>query len=562
VTSRTPLRVSGEREYAVAPMEVPDPRHMPSLEGLPRYGSIELFVQRARQTMPDFELTPDNAAAVADICYRLDGLPLAIELAAARMRILPPQEIVKRLDARLTFLTTRVRDVPERQRTLRNAIGWSYDLLDDEHRALFRRLGVFVAGFDLEAAEHVADATHDLGLDALDAIELLLDNSLVRRYETDAGSTRFRMLRTIREYALDRLEDAGERPATVRRFTGRYLRFVEDQAPGFTSGPEALVFVDVEHDNIRSALRWAIDEGDAATAMRIGASMWRYWQLRGHLAEAWRWLTEIVGMDAPADATRARAVMALGSITYWQNDFEETRRHYETALDILRSVGDEAGLQEALYNAGFLSLLEGDPVTATDVFLESRALAERLGDRKGMADTAWALAMAAISARRWDDARRWGEECTRLYDEVDDLFGKGLAQFVFFQIARYTGDAVEARRQILMYTEQAIRHDATIASASLEMLAEADLLAGEYERAVRLRGAAEASREIYGGGSPPPLLDLSDVRAAAGAALGDERIEELWQEGRSMPPEDALAYALKEFDVDASWGPDRVTSER
>ena len=547
VTSRTALRLSGEQQYPVPPLELPRPSASASAEALSGYEAIELFVQRARSALPGFELTRENATAVTEICRRLDGLPLAIELAAARTRIMSPGEISHRLDAGLSFLTSRDRDLPERQRTLRNAIGWSYDLLDETLQGFFRRLGVFAGSFGFEAAEEVtlvAEAEDD----ALEGLELLLDNSLLRRISTDDARTRFRMLQTIREFALDRLERSGEGASTRESHARWYLRYVEEAASRFTAGPEALDEMDHEHDNVRAVLRWSIDAGHADVAMRVGSAMWRYWQLRGHLAEGRRWLTEILALPAEPHPPRlrARALMALGSITYWQNDYEPTERHYRDALEILRPLDDEEGLQEALYNVGFLSLLRRDPGASRGVFDESRRIALRREDTKGLADTSWALAMAAIQAQDWDAARHWGAECGRLYEELGDLFGRGLAQFTAFQVARYTGQLREAREVMSGYMQEAANHDLGGYSTGLEMMAEIELLEGDLERALTMRAAAEAAREDYGGGSPVPLIDLSDIRRVASGGLSEERIEELWRSGRAMSAQESLAYALKD----------------
>ncbi len=547
VSSRTPLRVSGEQQYAVPPLGVPDPDAFPSLTALAEFEAIALFLERARSASPAFELTDDNAQAVVDICRRVDGLPLAIELAAARARLISPQEIVKRLDASLSFLTSRARDLPERQRTLRDAIGWSYDLLEPSDQAFFRRLGVFVATFGFEAAERVTQADVD-DVDVFDALETLLDNSLIRRWPTTSGESRFRMLQTIREFALDRLAAAGEEESTRRRHGEWYRRLIEELAPRFTAGPDPLDAVGTEHDNVRAALRWAIDAKDVETAMSLGATMWRFWQLRGHLAEGRRWLTEIVALQAHPDhaEAHARAIMALGSIAYWQNDYDATGRYYREALEIQRTVGDAQGLQEALYNVGFLSLLQRDPQSALGVFEESRTIAGQRSDKKGLADTAWGLAMAAIQARDWDAARRWGAECERLYEELGDLFGRGLAQFTFFQVARYTGDLPEARRLMSGYMQDAAVHDRVGYSTGLEMLAEIELLEGNLERAVKMRAASEGLREDYGGGSPLPLIELTDVRQAVADRAGEAQTMQWWQEGRSMSQEESLAYMLKD----------------
>jgi predicted ATPase/class 3 adenylate cyclase len=548
VTSRTPLRVRGEQEYAVPPMALPDSERVEPLGTLMRYEAVDLFVQRAQSAIPSFSLTADTAGVVVEICRRLDGLPLPIELAAARIRMMSPEQILKRLDAALSFLKSGARDLPQRQRTLRDAIAWSYDLLDPPHRAFFARLGVFAGGFDLSAVDDVTDAHTDLDIDSLDAVEAMLDASLVRRTSSSAGDVRLRLLHTVREFAIDRLRDAGQETQTRNRHAKWFLRLAEDAAPRFTTGPEVLRAMELEHDNVRSALRWMIDSGDADRAMRLGAAMWRFWQLRSHLAEGRRWLTEIVAMDPGGEPSlvKGRAVMALGSTAYWQNDFEVTRSLYQEALEILRTVNDERGVQEGLYNVAFLSLLQKDPGAAHALFDESRTIAERLGDKKALAATAWGLAMAAIQMQDWVAATRWGTESKQLYADRGDSFGTGLAQFVFYQVARYTGKIDEARSIMVTTLQDADVRDGATTSSSLELLAEIEMLDDNVDRAVKLRAASESLREDYGGGSPPPLIDLSDIREAASSRLGRRSVDELWEEGRSMSWEEAVAFAVKD----------------
>jgi hypothetical protein len=353
------------------------------------------------------------------------------------------------------------------------------------------------------------------------------------------------MLETIREFALECLGRSGEEEDLHERHARYFLEFVGTRAPKFTVEPEVLPEMESEHGNIRTALRWAIDSGSADIALPMGTALWRFWQLRGHLAEGRRSLSEILRMPAAADPTveRARAVMALGSITYWQNDFAETRRCYEEALEMFRKGEDEQGLQEALYNSGFLSLLEHDPEGAAEVFGESRALAERTGDKKGLGNAAWGLAMSAIQRRDWDEARKWGEDCGRQFEELKDVFGQGLARFVEFQIARYTGRYDDARAYMRLYGTEWGRQD-TEAMASVELIAEIDLLEGNLENAVRLAAAGAAFRAEYGGGSPDALVDLSDMRAIARRTMDPGRVEELWAEGWALSRDDALQLAF------------------
>lgn len=543
VTSRIPLRIAGEQEYPVPPMTLPDPNELPSIEALGHYEAIDLFVQRAAAVRPGFTLTTANAHAVAEICTRLDGLPLAIELATARLRLMTPQEMTDRLDQRLALLKGGSRDLPERQQTLRSAIAWSYELLDDDHQRFFRALGAFAGGFTLEAGETVADPGGELGFEA---VEVMVDNSLARRVETVRGTTRFRMLQTILEFAQETMRSAGEDADVRRRHARHFHAFVASRAPRVTMDADALDEIEEELDNIRAALRWSIDTGATSLGQQLAASLWRFWQMRGHLAEARRWLTEILAMPGADEETldRARTVMALGSITYWQNDFDETRRCYEEALKAFRTVGDEEGLQEALYNSGFLWLLERDPDSAKRVFEESRALAEKQGDSLKLAHSCWGLATAAVQARDFEEASKWGDECGRLFEQERDVYGKGLARFVHYQIARFTGRYDEARDLMRAYIEDAMRNTAE-AMSSLELLAEVELQAGNAERGLKLAAAGRAFRDAYGGGSPEALIELSDARELALRSLDAETVERIWAEGYAMPRSEALAFALK-----------------
>ena len=307
VTSRSPLRVSGEREYPVPPLGVPDPTHLPDLDILSTYESVALFIERAMAVRPDFAVNSANAPAVAEICVRLDGLPLAIELAAARVRVLSPQAIMERLGDRLKLLSGGSRDLPERQQTLRGAIAWSHDLLDEADQRVFARFSVFAGGATLGAIEQVAfDPGEDS--DALDAIASLVDKSLVRQESEPDGEPRFRMLGTIREFATEKLGERGEAEELASRHAAWVLALVEAGAAS-VFGPDQKAILDRyerEHDNIRAALSRAIAGGQAEMAMRIFAACWRFWQMRGYLAEAREQAERVLALPGTTDHPEAR----------------------------------------------------------------------------------------------------------------------------------------------------------------------------------------------------------------------------------------------------------------
>jgi predicted ATPase/class 3 adenylate cyclase len=317
VTSRTTLRLSGEHEYTVPPLGLPPTddgrrttgRQSPNLQTITQYEAVRLFIERAQAARADFAVTNDNAPAVAEICHRLEGLPLAIELAAARVKLFPPAALLARLANRLTFLTGGARDLPERQQTIRNTIDWSYQLLDDAEKTLFARLGVFVGGCTIEAAEAVCSAAGDLPIDVMEGIAALMDKSLLRQEEGVDDEPRFVMLETIREYALERLEQSGEAEAVRRRHTEYYLALAEAAEPWLYSHAESPSWLDrleEEYDNLRAALGWAIERREANLALRFGAALGWFWWLRDDYREGLSWLDAALAQSS-ADLTPARA---------------------------------------------------------------------------------------------------------------------------------------------------------------------------------------------------------------------------------------------------------------
>ena len=556
VTSRAALRISGEQEYPVPPMTLPDPNHVPPLDTLSQYEAVALFTQRARAVKPDFEITDRNVAAITEICWRLDGLPLAIELAAARVRLLHPEQIAGRLRGGLAILGGGARDLPARQQTLRNAIAWSYDLLDESTARFFTRLSVFVGGWTLGSADSICNPDDELQIDTMEAIETLADVNLIRLLETDEGESRFRMLQTIREFALEVFRPHEDFDLIRRRHGEHFLDFVDHHAPKLTAEPEAIRAVELDYDNIRAALRWTLDHSAAEPGLRMGAALWRFWMLRSHLAEGRRWLTELLALPDAAAPTvhRAYAVMALGSVTYWQNDYEPTRRSYQEALEIFSSLDHSRGMMEALYNSAFPFLIQKDAARARSLYEESRRLADELNDEQGLANAAWGLAMCALRERRFDEAKALGTEALERFNSMGNTFGASLARFVFFQVARFTGDRAEAYRGLLGFQDDADDlGDISSTQGSLELLSSLELESGNFEESIKLMGAAETLREEYGGGSPPPLIEVDDPRPVGREVLGGARTQELWEEGRAMSPEEATSYLrkiLENFDTD------------
>ena len=548
VTSRVRLHLDGEREYAVPPLELPDPRRLPDLARLSQYEAVALFIDRARGVRHDFSVTNENAPAVAEICVRLDGLPLAIELAASRVKLLPPQAILSRLGQRLPLLVGGADNLPERQRTLRGAIAWSHELLEEPERALFTWLSVFSGGATIESAEAVCNPEGDLGIDTFEGLGSLVDKSLLRQTEMPDGEPRFGMLETIREYARERLRERRDAEETARRHAEHFLALAEEAEPHFL-GKDAAASLDrweQEHDNVRAALGWAIERGETEISLRLAAALWRFWHLRGHLSEGRKWLEDVLRTGGGRTAARAKAHIAAGGLAYWQNDIEATERHYEESLAIYRELGDKRGQQEALFNLGFVPAVKGDMRRAQELFEESLAIARELGNRQGVLEATTALAFADGLAGNHGRAIGLLEEAVELARELGNLYwlSDGLAGLA--EAYRNMGAFERARD----FNSEALRMYREAANPSgtgmvLEQIAAVESDQGRHARAVRLQGAANAIRDSIGGGSPR-AWPYPDVFARAEQALGKDPANRAREEGRAMEIEQAVGYALEE----------------
>ena len=451
VTSRAALHVYGEHEFPAPPLALPDPRSVPpNLEALSKYPAIALFVQRATAARPDFELNRENADAVTAICARLDGLPLGIELAAARVKVLSPPSILTRLASRLRLLTGGARDLPERQQTLRGAIDWSYDLLSPAEQKLFRRLSVFVNGCNLEGVEAVCDTRGDLDLDLLDGMASMVDKSLLQKIEQVDGGSRFAMLETIREYALEKLEAAGEQVSTKRAHAAYCLVLAEEDAAD-QSGVEEMELLErfaLEHDNFRAALEWLTETGDAEWGLRLGAALFRFWETREYFAEGRDRLDKLLklpGSAAPSKA-RARVLFAAGVFASEQVDYGPSDALLGESLEIARQLGDKRGAAVSLNALGVNARNRGDLAEAHALFEESLALwKEWGGDQKAVARSLSNLASVAKSQGDYTRARLLYAECLAIFQGLGDRTGVGWSLNSQGDVARDQGDSLAAQ---------------------------------------------------------------------------------------------------------------------
>jgi len=547
-TSRAPLGLSGEQAFPVPPLGILDATD--DVAALRQSEAVSLFVDRATAVDPLFSLADDDVPIVAEICARLDGLPLAIELAASRVRLLPPRLLLERLEPALPMLVGGPRDAPGRQRTLEAAIGWSHDLVDEAPRALFRRLSVFAGGWTLDTVMDVADPVGDLG-DVLGVLESLVQHSLVHRVPGDTQG-RLRMLETIREFALARLDASGDGPDVRRRHALRFRDLAERAGPHLT-GPDQRRWLDElsrEHDNLRAALRWAIDGDEGETAIRTAGPIWRFWYARGHLEEGRRWLEAALGLPSSGGPTmpQARALTALGGIAYWQGDFDTALRSYEEALEVLRVMGDRAAIVEALLDVGETRAVKGDPGSGVAFMEESLALARELGDRRGEAWARWGLGTARMFAGDLGASRDHLQQSLRIFQEIgDDNWGLGNALGGLGGLAALRGDPTEARRLFLeTWSFSGEQANALQIAGHLRLLAVVANQLAQPERAARLAGAEAAWRGKVRGQIPQAFMPYEDPAEVAARELGDEAFQRAWAEGQAMSLEEALAYARED----------------
>ena len=590
VTSRATLRLYGEHEFPVPSLELPDTRHLPEPEDLAQYEAVRLFIARAQAVKLDFAVTNENAPAVAEICTRLDGLPLAIELAAARIRLLPPQAMLARLGSRLKLLSGGARNLPERQRTLRGAIEWSHSLLSPEEQTLFARLSVFAGGCTLEAIEAVCDAEGDLPVNySLEGVSSLLAKSLLRQVEDPACDPRFVMLETIHEYASEKLEESGETEEIKHAHAEYYLALAEEAEPELR-GPDQLEWfesLEAEHDNLRAALSWSLDIRDTELGLRLAGALGEFWYARGHHREGKGWLEGALAKDGGRTlaATRAKALEAVGWLANERGDIEKAEAAAEEGLTLSSQAGNEStrktsflrmlgatarirgdheranelyeeslalsleaeerwGIAHSLINLGSTALIRGDHERAKELYEEGLILSRELGGAQPLADFLISMGYTLLLEGDHERATALNEEAAALLREQRH---RGDLQYAVDNLgwaALVRGDHQRAEQLF----EESLRlcwelGDKTIAAESLEGLACVAEAGGETKRATRLFGVAEALREAVGYHQTPGERALREPYLATTRSRMDEAA---WAEGRVMTLEEAISYALED----------------
>jgi len=548
-TSRTPLGLYGEHEFPVQPLPVPDLQRAHDPAELAQVEAVQLFVARAQATRPDFLLTEDNAPLVAEICVRLDGLPLALELAAARIRLLQPTVLLGRLQHTLALLTGGARDLPPRQQTLRATIDWSYELLDPTEQRLFRQLGVFSGGWTLEAAEAVCElgSADGSSVDMLDALEALGRASLVRQSSV-SDEARFEMLGTVREYAAQRLEDSGEAELARARHAAQFMSLCETAEP-LLHGPRQRYWLDrLERElaNLRAALDWSLRGGAPEAGLRLAAALWWFWVIRASLYEGQRWMDSAVAATGPAPtATRAKVLYCAGLVSSFQGDWDRSRRRCEAALELCRQFGDSRGAAYACFGLGMAAFLEGD-ASAARAHIEEGVRLFRGGpilDAWGLRNVLNALGEIERSQGDFGRAQALYEESLALARQEADAHGIGLLLYNLALVALHHADASRAAdllsQAVHVWRDLGYRSGLAVCILTMGSLAS---IRQQPERAMRLFGAADSLMEQVGRRVRDSAYQ--EYFAATQTGLDRRAFDEAFQAGRQMTMEQALAEGL------------------
>lgn len=587
-TSLEPLRIAGEVTWPVPALAVPEPGKLPPLVRLAEYDGVRLFVERAHAAHPGFALGDRTAPGIATLCRRLDGIPLALELAAAWVTTLTPEQIAARLEDRFQLLTGGIRTATPRHRTLRAAIEWSCGLLTDDEQRLFDRLSAFAGGFSLPAVEAVCVGDGIETPDALPLLARLVDKSLVLAEERH-GERRYRLLESVRVYGREQLVTRGEAEPTYRRHAEHYLALAE-AAEAALWGPNLVPWLDrleAEHDNLRAALRWSVGHGEADIALRLGASLARFWQVRGHLTEGRQWLDGALAWgSAAAPAVRARALDAagqlardhgdldqaaarydeglrlrreggdargtalalnnLGVVAQFRGDYQRAVSLHEESLACFRALGDERGVALSLLTLGSMAQLQGDLERAADYHQEGLALFQALGDRHGVAASLNNLGNLASARADYAAAERFYAESAALFRDLGDSREVAACLSNLARAGRDRGDcdraAATARESLALFHQLG---DKRGIAGCLDLLADGARGRGDAMRSVRLLAATESLRQAIGAAQPDAhRADRERIVADLRGAVGAEVFAGAWETGRASSLDEIVAEAL------------------
>jgi predicted ATPase len=550
VTSREVLRLSGEHEYLVPPLSIPQREHIQSVQDMMLYESVALFSQRARAASTNFRLTDENAQAVAGICVRLDGLPLAIELAAARVKLYSPQQILERLESRFRLLTGGARDLPVHQRTLRATIDWSYNLLDEGEQQLFARLAVFNGGRTIEAVEAVCGP--GLLIEATAGLESLLDKSLLFQAESPGGEPRFVMLETIHEYAHERLAESGEESLIRNQHLDYFRELAEEMEPGYRRHNQ-LIFMErteAEMANLRTAFDWAMESGNHETGGRLVAAMDYFLFYGEHLVEAYQWINHLLGkIDTMSPEVQVRVLSTAGRIAWVNGDLTQSKSLRQKGLTLAQQLGDRRTVAWSMIHLAMDSVnrLE-ENAEAVRLCEEGLAILRELGDRPGIAQALNNLGELARAAGDYDRAGEVYEECLEICRQTGEIIRQimslGNLAFVAYQKGEYGRSRTLSQRYMKqMYELGAMQQTLTGIAALAGSLGRL----GELEKATRLLGASAALIDEMGvDHHPSDLQEIAKYTEYIRAQIDKVTFEALWAEGQAMTMEQVVDYAMED----------------
>ncbi|MEO8042009.1 MAG: protein kinase [Acidobacteriota bacterium] len=557
VTSRFLLHITAEREFVVPPLSPPGGELLSSFETIRRNDAVQLFAERAQAADPEFKLTNENGRAVAEICGRLEGLPLAIELAAARTRILAPSAILSKLESRLRFLTGGPRDLPERQRTMQGAIDWSYDLLGENEKSVFRRLSVFSGSFSVDAAESVCgQMSSKSDVDVVDAITSLLDKSLLIRAEGKGDKRRFGMLEVVREHAEQELRTAGDEEGAMRDHAEYFVSLGEKAEPFLQAAQSAewLDRLEDEHDNLRATMQWSLNN-DPPIAVRLAVSVRNFWLLHSHLSEGYKWLkAALERCGEPPAALRFKLMNGLGLAARFRGDYETARKAYADGLIAGKEAGDKQGVALSSRGLGLVAMQQGDTPAAREFFESGLAISRELDDKFGIAISLSFLGDLARTEKDFSRARPLFEESLALFRGLDNKSAVSDALNNLGAACFGEGELLLSKKHFAEAANLAfdLGNKMTI-SYSMDGFAALATERDEHENAAQLCGAADGLRESIGYKIEPAegVFRNAYLEKLRSRLDGDD-FDTAYERGRSTSPEKAIALAFRETELPVS----------
>jgi predicted ATPase len=547
VTSRASLRLRAERELPVPPLATPPSKQDVELSHLSQYSAVQLFIQRAQASNPNFSVTNKNAPAIAEICHRLEGLPLAIELASARIKMLSPAALLSRLERRFEVLRGGTRDLPERQHTLYRAIDWSYNLLNEVEKRLFRQLAVFMGGWTLEAAEAVCTPDEPTA-DVFDLLERLIEHNLVKLYEEISGEPRLQMFESIREFAMERLLESGEFDDLHQRHEQYYLALATRAYPELISSRQSqwMLRLRVEHDNLRAALAWS-QYNNIELGLNLCAAIWRFWVINNNFCEGRRWLERFISLAPEPTEARSKVLHAAAVFAIYQADYQVAHVYVQEALSLFEQQGNQRGIATGLNELGLIAMYKGDFPVAQELIEKSLVIKRRLGDQWLIANSYANLGLISSYQNDYVSAYTFHQKSLDIYSALDETTGVAIANGNLGLVALHLGRLDEAHakqsKSLVLFNEVGDIDGATECLERLAMVANAT---ADPLRAARLFGAASVFRIKADTALPPSeQAEYDRELQITRGCLEPEVFNQAWTAGQAMTLEQATAYGLE-----------------